>query len=121
MREVVVSSLTASQGPALEICKGAARSHEVVVTSRSWWPALKYAKGRLGSREAVVTSRPLVTRSKYAKGRLGVASSAPLHSPQWARLENKGVTSDGTGVLEKIVVLTSDGNCVKWRVVVESY
>ena len=28
MREVVVSSLTASQGPALEICKGAARSRE---------------------------------------------------------------------------------------------
>ena len=28
MREVVVSSLTASQGPALEICKGAVRSRE---------------------------------------------------------------------------------------------
>ena len=60
MREVVVSSLTASQGPALEICKGAARSHEAVVTSRSpGGPALEICKGAARSREP----------------------AAPLHSP----------------------------------------
>ena len=48
MREVVVSSLTASQGPALEICKGAVRSRESAAPCTPHWAPYFLACPRRG-------------------------------------------------------------------------
>ena len=51
MREVVVSSLTASQGPALEICKGAVRSREPAAPCTPHWAPYFLACPRRGEHE----------------------------------------------------------------------
>ena len=67
MREVVVSSLTASQGPALEICKGAVRSRESAAPLHSplgpLFSSVSQKGGARGGNQDCKT--PLVSPSYY--------------------------------------------------------